>query len=77
MKCSSCGYHNEDNAKYCKKCGRELSSMGKRYCEACGKQLTDGAKYCKYCGGMVKTKNEQFSTEISEKKTKTKKMLRL
>ncbi|OUO98839.1 hypothetical protein B5F37_14160 [Drancourtella sp. An210] len=48
-----------------------------RYCEACGKQLTDGAKYCKYCGGVVKTKNEQLSTEISEKKTKTKKMLRL
>lgn len=73
MKCNSCGYHNEDNAKYCKKCGRELSSMVKRYCEACGKQLTDGAKYCKYCGGVVKTKNEQLSTEISEKKTKTKK----
>ncbi|OUO99809.1 hypothetical protein B5F37_13350 [Drancourtella sp. An210] len=31
MKCNSCGYHNEDNAKYCKKCGRELSSMVKRY----------------------------------------------
>lgn len=72
MKCNSCGYHNEDNAKYCKKCGKELSVMVKRYCEACGKQLTDGAKYCKYCGGVAKTKNEQLSKQVHEKKTKTK-----
>lgn len=72
MKCNSCGYHNEDNAKYCKKCGKELPAMVKRYCEVCGKQLADEAKYCKYCGGVAKTKNEQLSKQVNEKKTKTK-----
>lgn len=59
MKCNRCGFHNDDKAKYCKKCGKELSVVAERHCEYCGNQLNDQAKYCKYCGSVVEVKNSQ------------------
>lgn len=53
VKCSSCGFQNDNIAKYCKKCGSELTVATKKYCNNCGKELNNHAKFCKHCGAGV------------------------
>lgn len=73
MKCSSCGFHNDDNAKYCKKCGKQLPVMLEQHCAHCGNQLINQAKYCKYCGSIVEVKNGEHSRQNkSDKKANRK-----
>lgn len=65
VKCSSCGFQNDYNAKYCKKCGKELTALAKRYCNNCGKELNDKAKFCKYCGAVVEAETNGYTKSDS------------
>ena len=45
--CPSCKTSNDEDAKYCKKCGTSLMD---KYCEYCNSKLDSDATYCSNCG---------------------------
>jgi ABC-type oligopeptide transport system substrate-binding subunit/class 3 adenylate cyclase len=49
MNCMNCGHENDDNAKFCEKCGSALS----RRCSKCNTPLKPGASFCTECGTPV------------------------
>ncbi len=54
-KCSYCGCENTDQAKFCRRCGKQLNAgTGEtpkiRTCKSCGRPLSPGARFCKACG---------------------------
>ncbi len=49
MRCISCGFENECNAKFCDQCGARQV----RVCPKCGHELRDIAKFCSECGTAV------------------------
>ena len=44
--CSRCGTINDDDAQFCKKCGRAARNA----CSGCGTTNDDDAQFCKKCG---------------------------
>jgi len=46
MRCASCGFDNEETAKFCIECGRPLQNR----CPGCGVDNLPRAKFCKECG---------------------------
>jgi ABC-type oligopeptide transport system substrate-binding subunit/class 3 adenylate cyclase len=52
MKCADCGYENDDDAKFCEKCGNALA----RVCSNCNSPIKPGASFCKECGTPVPQK---------------------
>lgn len=64
-KCPKCGTENNDNAKFCIKCGHKftLNSNPKTaqqnsnvtMCPNCGKPNPKTAKFCRYCGHQLAT----------------------
>lgn len=59
MECSSCGFENRIDARFCKRCGRPLRlqaasamhpSLPGAVCPACGATAKPGARYCPRCG---------------------------
>lgn len=58
-KCQKCGYSNEDNAKFCKNCGREFVDISEnQLCKHCGKPIIPGTRFCKHCGSLVEARKE-------------------
>jgi class 3 adenylate cyclase/tetratricopeptide (TPR) repeat protein len=49
VRCPSCDTDNGPDAKFCKECGRPLSSL----CPSCGAQFWDQRKFCDQCGGAL------------------------
>lgn len=45
--CPICKTSNDEDAKYCKKCGTSLMD---KYCEYCNSKLDSDATYCSNCG---------------------------
>lgn len=45
-KCSKCGTENPDSAKFCIKCGRDLSLV---FCPVCGQPVHNWERKCKMC----------------------------
>lgn len=45
-KCSKCGTENPDSAKFCIKCGRDLSLA---FCPVCGAPIHRWERKCKMC----------------------------
>lgn len=45
-KCSKCGTENPDSAKFCIKCGRDLSLV---FCPVCGQPVYNWERKCKMC----------------------------
>ena len=52
MKCADCGYENDDDSKFCEKCGNALA----RVCSNCNSPIKPGASFCKECGTPVPQK---------------------
>src|SRR4030065_2719101 len=52
MKCAGCGYENDDDSKFCEKCGNALA----RVCSNCNSPIKPGASFCKECGTPVPQK---------------------
>jgi len=49
MKCSQCGFENDQDAKFCEQCGASFAKI----CPECGSPLKPGAKFCKKCGARA------------------------
>lgn len=52
MQCSNCGHENQEDARFCVKCGKsnDGSGSGTLYCSSCGKENLQGASFCAFCG---------------------------
>ena len=51
MKCSKCGFENQENNKYCVSCGAVLEEkVEKSFCYNCGSENPVDSKYCVSCG---------------------------
>lgn len=50
MVCKHCNTQNIDDAKYCGRCGKELSGI---YCPRCDTHNDDGSVFCKACGARL------------------------
>jgi len=51
LNCTTCGFANPPNAKFCAGCGRALLLL----CGTCGTELVGGARFCFSCGAPVAT----------------------
>ena len=67
MICPKCHTQNDDEEKFCKNCGFQLSSS--RICPTCGKTNDSNSKYCKECGTELTPVNT-FRKKIIEENTK-------
>lgn len=73
--CESCGYENDDNAKFCTECGEKLVEKIK-FCPECGIELENQPKFCPDCGTKIggavekkvkiKTQNDKIMDGIGE-----------
>lgn len=64
MICARCGQENQQDAVFCKKCGRRLD--GNSICPTCGKLTPADGEYCIYCGSnrnAIVDKNLPFKKE--------------
>lgn len=56
MKCVHCGTENQNNNKFCTKCGELLNSpeeITPKCCLSCGAPITPKTKFCTECGAPV------------------------
>ena len=67
MICPKCHTVNDDEEKFCKKCGFQLNSA--RICPTCGKTNDSNSKYCKECGTVLTPVNT-FRKQVIEENTK-------
>ena len=67
MICPKCHTPNDDEEKFCKNCGFQLSSS--RICPECGVTNDSNSKYCKECGTVLTPVNT-FRKKIIEENTK-------
>lgn len=51
IKCPECSSINNEDAKFCSYCGKELKLS--RSCPSCGKKIKSGIKYCPECGANL------------------------
>src|SRR6185503_14035214 len=49
MKCTSCGFENEQGAQFCEECGHKLVLA----CPGCGREVRPTAKFCSKCGTLL------------------------
>lgn len=73
--CPSCGFANNDSARFCKQCGKKLDIQQKRnVCAHCGKELSEGAMFCRYCGSPVaQAQNQQNPIPPNQRQQETSK----
>ena len=57
MRCSGCGYENQEDARFCVKCGRSIDGSDSNilYCPSCGKENLRGVSFCAFCGASLGT----------------------
>lgn len=51
MHCPNCGQENQEEAKFCLKCGKEVG--GPSQCPSCGKEIPPEALFCSGCGRSI------------------------
>ena len=69
--CESCGFEsNDQDTKFCPKCGAELVEMAERtwHCENCGQENPSENRFCKSCGS---SKDRKALQEIQEPESMT------
>lgn len=47
--CPYCAYYKSRGARYCVRCGRDLS-LGASFCPECSSESAKGARFCTFCG---------------------------
>jgi len=62
IKCDNCGANNDQLAKFCKDCGKPLSSIPSSpvtvICNKCGLENDASSKFCANCGSVLPTKSQ-------------------
>jgi len=71
MKCSSCGFENREDAKFCKDCGVELVLK----CPACGYPHEPNSKFCDECGHDFKPAVEAHAVDYTQPQSYTPRFL--
>ncbi len=61
MKCPGCQAENEDDARFCSKCGIKLEVS----CPECGKNLAPDSNFCNKCGHKLSVSSEPSAQTIS------------
>jgi class 3 adenylate cyclase/tetratricopeptide (TPR) repeat protein len=61
MKCPGCQSKNEDDARFCSKCGIKLEIS----CPECGKNLAPDSNFCNKCGHKLTFPPEEASRDLS------------
>jgi class 3 adenylate cyclase/tetratricopeptide (TPR) repeat protein len=61
MKCPNCQHNNKEGAKFCGKCGGELSQV----CPECGTENDSENNFCNECGKNLNVVSEPSSKELS------------
>jgi class 3 adenylate cyclase/tetratricopeptide (TPR) repeat protein len=61
MKCPSCQFENNEEAKFCKECGAKLAL----FCPNCESILKPDCKFCEECGYKLSLPLEQAPKELS------------
>ena len=63
MFCPKCGTENDEDAKWCKKCGNQISTQSEeknvKYCAVCGTAAHYTSDKCKSCGQVFKQGSRQ------------------
>ena len=62
MDCSSCGFENDEDARFCNKCGHQFDIK----CPECGRSNKQGSHFCKECGYNLKTISESAPVDYSQ-----------
>lgn len=78
MICNNCGNNNNDENKFCIKCGKELSvikNTSPNACPNCGAENGESSKFCVSCGKQLILKSETINNTF-QRKQKSKKQLR-
>jgi class 3 adenylate cyclase/tetratricopeptide (TPR) repeat protein len=57
--CRACGATNDDEARFCSRCGTVLGDEAAVVCRACGAQLSPGAGFCSSCGAPVERPRDE------------------
>jgi predicted nucleic acid-binding Zn ribbon protein len=68
MHCIWCGEPLPAGAKFCGRCGCDLSRNGESgmQCSSCGELLPARAKFCSYCGSNLSRNGEEATVTIAE-----------
>jgi len=78
MICNNCGINNNDENKFCTKCGKELSvikDISQNACLNCGAENSPASKFCVSCGKQLFLKSKKINNSF-QRKQKSKKRLR-
>ncbi len=51
--CSNCGNSLKAGAKFCSKCGAQMSAPGAGACPLCHKPVSGNEKFCAHCGASI------------------------
>ena len=62
MDCSSCGFENDEDARFCNKCGHQFDIK----CPECGRSNKQGSHFCKECGYNLKAISESAPVDYSQ-----------
>ena len=65
VKCPHCGELVAEDAKFCKKCGKEITSGDKIKCPKCDASIAADAKFCKECGAPTKKTCPKCNAELA------------
>ena len=65
MICGKCGVDNENDAKFCSKCGNSIDEQIK--CDSCGYLIKDTDAFCISCGKPIESKNKIMETANNKK----------
>lgn len=78
IKCSVCGAENPEDAKFCRKCGKQFekatevqlnissADIPQRKCDKCGAAIVDGTKFCRKCGAEIAAGERKEETSKPE-----------
>jgi class 3 adenylate cyclase/tetratricopeptide (TPR) repeat protein len=61
VKCPTCQFDNDSDAKFCNQCGHKLEIA----CPECGKPNRPGSQFCKECGQNLTLPSEPVPKELS------------
>lgn len=65
VKCPHCSALVAEDAKFCKECGKEITSGGKVKCPKCDASIAADAKFCKECGSATKITCPKCNAELA------------
>ena len=65
VKCPHCGALVAEDAKFCKECGKDITSGNKVKCPKCDASIAADAKFCKECGNATKKTCPKCNAELA------------